>query len=79
MQLSEVLAREHENPSVIPPRSYRKNLAVMTPTGHSYAGENTDGQNPGARWPAIQAQFVSEYQAKGETMSQGIGIDVTGE
>lgn len=51
----------------------------MTPTGHSYAGENTDGQNPGARWPAIQTQFVSEYQAKGETMSQEIGIDVTGE
>lgn len=61
------------------PRSYKENLAVMTPTGHSYAGENADGQNPKAHWPDIQAQFVSEYQAKGETVSQEIGIDVTGE
>lgn len=52
------------------PRSYEESLAVMTPTGYSYAGENADGQNPGAHWPDIQAQFVSEYPAKGETMSQ---------
>lgn len=72
------LPGEHENLSMSP-RSYKKNLAVMTPSGHSYAGENADRQKPGARWPDIQAQFVREYQAKGETMSQEIGIDVTGE